>query len=152
MQMSKKKYASVHERMDALITHYKLKGYPALASFLNVPYQTLMAWKKRNSIGDYLPFLDKCIKINLDWLKTGEGNMFVAEGEPSYSVSTIHRALTPEEERLLEILKVFPDVREAMEAFIQLPPRKQKIYLGKLLEEVEKLQEDGTLTPPCVRS
>lgn len=161
--MSIKKYAKVHERLEAVINYYGLKGYPALAKFLDVPYQTVMAWKKRGSIGDYASFMDKCPGISLEWLKTGDGEMFPGGGERAstiqtvndvtkkYEVVKIHRELLPWEAELLDALKIFPDAREAMEAFLQLPPRKQKIYLGKLLEEVEKLQGEGELVPPCVR-
>lgn len=61
MQMSTKKYAFVQEFFDILITNWNLNGYKDLAQHLNIPYQTLMAWKKRNSIGDYSVFMDKGI-------------------------------------------------------------------------------------------
>jgi hypothetical protein len=87
--LSIKKYASVQDIFDELITRYGLKGYPALAGFLAVNYQTLMAWKKRGRIGDFAPFLDKCKGINLRCLETLEGELFgqqliSAESEPVY--------------------------------------------------------------------
>jgi acyl-CoA thioesterase FadM len=72
--MSTKKYASVQRIFEELISVWNLKGYTALASHIGVPYQTLMAWKKRKSIGDYAPFMDK--GISKEWLETGEGEMF----------------------------------------------------------------------------
>jgi len=46
----------------------------------------------------------------------------------------------PEDEKLLGILKSMPRAREAMEAFLALPERKQKIHLGKMLESLEEME------------
>jgi phage repressor protein C with HTH and peptisase S24 domain len=81
MQLSTKKYASVQDTFEALIKRYNLDSYSKLAEFIDVPYQTLMAWKKRNSIGDRTVFIDKCIGISLDWVRTGEGDMFAPAPE-----------------------------------------------------------------------
>jgi len=66
----------------------------------------------------------------------------IAEDQPpAYGVTAIHRVITPEEENLLKILEEVPDVREAIEAMVALPPRKRKIHLGKMLEDLEKIEE-----------
>ena len=72
--MSRKKYANAQEVLERLIKEWNLEGYPELAKHVDVPYQTLMAWKKRGKIGNYLPFINKC--ISLSWLETGEGPIF----------------------------------------------------------------------------
>lgn len=72
--MSIEKYALVQNIFDALILAWQVKGYKGLAGHIGVPYQTLMAWKKRGSIGDYASFMDK--GISKAWLETGEGEMF----------------------------------------------------------------------------
>lgn len=71
--MSIEKYAYVQKVFDTLISAWSVNGYKGLAEFIGVPYQTLMAWKKRGSIGDYAPFMDK--GISRAWLETGEGEM-----------------------------------------------------------------------------
>ena len=78
--MSTKKYAHVQFIFDELIRIWKVKGYHGLAEHINVPYQTLMAWKKRGSIGDYAPFMDK--GITRHWLDTGEIPVFVGSEIP----------------------------------------------------------------------
>lgn len=95
-------------------------------------YEHGEAWPKPHT-------LDKIIELSgrpSDWLLYGVGDNAdtVAEDHLPYHP-------TPEEENLLKILEEVPDVREAMEAMMALPPRKQKIYLGKMLEDLEKLEE-----------
>lgn len=80
--MSTKIYPDVQKIFDALVLHWHLGGYPALAEYVGVPYQTLMAWKKRKRIADYAPFMDK--GISKRWLDTLEGGMLtVKETESS---------------------------------------------------------------------
>lgn len=71
--MSTKNYAPVQEIFEKLISYWKLNSYRELAEHIHVPYQTLMAWKKRKSIGNYAPFMDK--GISKTWLETGKGEM-----------------------------------------------------------------------------
>lgn len=65
----------------------------------------------------------------------------VSEPDSSYTVASVHRKITPEEEQLLQILESEPDIRDAVKALIELPPRKRKIHLGKMFEDLEKLEE-----------
>lgn len=65
----------------------------------------------------------------------------VSEPDSGYTVAAVHRKITPEEEQLLQILESEPDIRDAVKALIELPPRKRKIHLGKMFEDLEKLEE-----------
>lgn len=137
--------------LDDLKAHYRFRTFGQLADFLGVKPNTLSSWIARNSIDADLIFR-KCEGISYEWVRTGEGSMWrseapqkVGEQQVRYEVTTVHRTVSLEIAKLLDALEVFPDVREAMEAFIALPPRKQKIYLGKLLEEVDKMREAGEL-------
>lgn len=58
--------------------------------------------------------------------------------------------IKPEEARLLEILKEAPEIYETIKVMISLPERKRKIFLGKLLEEQEQLEQmnKGALKRP----
>lgn len=129
--MSIKNYASVQKRFDVLLTHYNLKGYGALALFLGVNYQTLMAWKKRDSIGDYSAFLDKCIGISLDWLKTGEGEMFraerAAEGAYQHPDAKI--------QKIVELLEGMDD--NTKEGLLRCA-EKEKLLMELMKEKLEK--------------
>lgn len=111
-------------------------------------------FSNRKKRGTLLPLILEWAEhenVNFDTLLKGAvqivpGNHdLVRELASEYQVSAVHRTLSKEENDLLELLRAFPDAREAMMAFMQLPPRKQKIYLGKLLEEVERLEEAGEL-------
>lgn len=70
--MSTGKYANVQKVFDEIILEYGIaNGYKGLADWLGVPYQTLMAWKKRGRIGDYSHFMDK--GISKAWLQNMQG-------------------------------------------------------------------------------
>lgn len=66
---------------NALKSRYKLDSDKALADFLGVDYRTLAAWKSRGKIAKIDAFIDKCSGINVDWLKTGEGEPFKEWGK-----------------------------------------------------------------------
>ena len=63
-----------------LRNHYNLQTDKALADFLNIDYRTLSAWKTRGNIAKIDAFVDKCRGINIDWLRTGQGEMFINSG------------------------------------------------------------------------
>lgn len=96
--------------------------------------------------GDRLPTTEQLItiadkfKVSLDWLVSGiaipNNNGFeVAESQADY------RSLTLDEEYLLKVLSNHPNIKLVIEAMIQLPERKQIIQLGKMLEDLEKIEE-----------
>lgn len=118
--MSIKNVQRVQKILDALIHHYKLKGYPALAEFIGVKYHTLMAWKKRGSIGDYSPFMDKCPGINLAWLETGEGEMFrgVTQDETKAEMEVSHRGAAATGEGEAGLLPLNPEDVVVMQVYI----------------------------------
>lgn len=66
----------------------------------------------------------------------------VADPETVYGVETIHRTLSPEQEKLLQILETMPDVRLAVEGLAGLPERKVKIHVGRILEDLDKIEEE----------
>lgn len=155
--MQEKKFTRAKIVLDALRHHYGFKTYGQLAAFLEVKQNTLSSWIGRDSLDEDLIYR-KCDGINYDWLKTAKGEMWrdeqkaydaVGKVREAYggetrqkgNVIAVHPPLTPGEKELLEALREFPEVREAMEAFIRLPKRKQIIYLGKLLEEIDRLEE-----------
>lgn len=115
--MSRKKYANAQKILDALITHWKLDGYPDLARHIDVPYQTVMAWKKRGRLGNYIPFIDKGISV--DWLESGEGGPFPQPKPEVSDPGTTYR----EDPRLSEIRQLWGSIchqqRDALLAVAQ---------------------------------
>lgn len=86
----------------------------------------------------------KTKRLDLELIEKLRGALgMVAEPLTGYGISTIHQAITPGEAELLELLRESPDSRELVEAYIKLPLRKQKIFLGKLLEVVEEVEKEG---------
>ncbi|WP_051283995.1 LexA family transcriptional regulator [Desulforegula conservatrix] len=77
--MQDKNLHKVELIFDAIKKYYKLRTYRELSEFLGVKEGTLNAWKARNNIGDVDVFLTKCKGINYEWLRTGQGEMFISE-------------------------------------------------------------------------
>lgn len=86
---------------------------------------------------------EKTKKIESQWVSMVCGVLNISEDQSQpCGVAKVHRLITPEEENLLQILESEPDVRDAIKAMIALPKRKQKIYLGKMLEDLEEIEID----------
>jgi hypothetical protein len=64
---------------NALIKHTKTKDIQRLNSFLELAENTLYTWKKRNKIAKPYKILSKLPEINVEWLRTGEGPMLLAD-------------------------------------------------------------------------
>lgn len=149
--MSTKKYAFVQNIFDALIAEWSVKGYKGLSEHIGVPYQTLMAWKKRGSIGDFAPFMDK--GISKAWLETGEGNMrvqvasYTSSGSATLSGTTIAEAEThlhPNPDNMTMAQKMawmgfgMKDIRQ-MQEWLKLSEEEQDDELKKLCSQnIEK--------------
>lgn len=99
-------------------------------------YETGTAWPKPQTLAKIIELSGK----SSDWLLFGidnTGPSIVCEPPSEYMPST------PEEENLLKMIEEIPDAREVLEVILSLPSRKRKIYLGKMLEDLEKLEEES---------
>lgn len=74
--MQDKNKANVSERIDAVAKILNAKDYRALAKLLNVSEAALYSWIKRGKIGNTGKILANVPTLSLDWLETGEGEMF----------------------------------------------------------------------------
>ena len=79
--MQEKKQTIAKKVLLKLADHLKVKGIQGVADYLGEDKNKLYAWSKRGKIADTGTILDKCPYLNIEWLKTGEGNMF-KEGKP----------------------------------------------------------------------
>jgi transcriptional regulator with XRE-family HTH domain len=112
----------------------------ALAELLKTTDTTVSNYIKGSSgiPAEVYVFISELCGVSIDWLMTGKESLnYVSESQLEYALSA------REEKALHKLLEDFPEARETMEAMIALPPRKRKIYLGKMLEDLEKLEEDG---------
>lgn len=111
----------------------------ALARRLNITDASVSAYvlgDARMTEESYVVLSEMC-GVSIDWLITGKLDRLAEVNEPE----TEYKKTTPEEEDLLRILQECPDIRKAVKAMIQLPERKQIIHLGKMLEDLEKIEE-----------
>ena len=74
-----------------IASHVGVKGIRGLAIFLEVPESNLYSWISRDSIGDKSVILKKIPNARIEWLETGEGEIFTqVVGRPVQGKITIH--------------------------------------------------------------
>lgn len=129
--MSTKKYAFVTFIFDELVIHWNLRGYKDLSDYLGVKYQTLMAWKKRDSIGDLAPFMDK--GISKKWLETGHGEM--VEQVPLNTVDEFYL-------RLKKRPELYRAVRDLVNEYEEASDTKKVGALRSVAETTDELREN----------
>lgn len=69
---------SILKIIERIKEAYNLNNNTKLAYFLGIKPNTIASWKKKNSI-DYELIINKCDKINFNWLFSGQGPMFIDE-------------------------------------------------------------------------
>jgi hypothetical protein len=76
IQMQDKKYSKVKYILLELAAHVKVKGVTGLAEYLEVPKNNLYSWIQREKIADIAAIIKKIPNARIEWLETGEGDMF----------------------------------------------------------------------------
>lgn len=111
--MQDNNYPDVKKRLICVANYLKVKGIRGLASELGEKESRLYAWIRNESIVDTGAILTKCPNINIEWLKTGKGEMFgdttdnptVSEpAPPIYDSNTIDQELNKEMQRYFSAL------------------------------------------------
>ncbi len=65
----------------------------AVAEFLGIQPTTLDNWRVRNAIADWDVIFNHCKGVNLNWLITGEGDMFYAPDQNAQKLADIQEIL-----------------------------------------------------------
>lgn len=110
--MQEKKQAKTKKILLQLAEYLKVKGIQGVASHLGENPNKLYAWVKNGNIGDTGAILGKHPEIRKEWLESGEGDMLVKEQSPAYSVKEVHRALRPDQEKLLHMAEEHDELVE----------------------------------------
>lgn len=76
--------------LDRIKSFYGLKGNADLARFLGVAPNTITNWYGRKTF-DIDVIYTKCVNININWLLTGEGNMYRAESEKEEKLPSVNQ-------------------------------------------------------------
>lgn len=88
----------------------------------------------------FLKLVCKAFYINEHWLDTGEGEMFTqssSNGDPAANHgTTVHRTLTPDQERALQLLDRDPDGYKLLERYMLLDDESEKMIIRG---EIEKM-------------
>ncbi len=131
------------EIMDRLKLFFNVNSDRKVAEKLGINYNTIKTWSNRGKIP-----LEKILSrlqnetINIDWLLTGRGEMFLKEaaqninnqdgiviansspinGNITISTNTHNKKVTQKEDELLE-------------AYRKLPPKRQQYYYHKILSD-----------------
>lgn len=123
--MSREKLHNAKIILNRIKNAYNLKIDTQLSNFLGVKQSTISTWKARNSLNWELIF-SKCENINLNWLLTGDGEMFLRE------LGEINKRQKPTENN--EKAKLIAEI-------------------ARLKEELKKMEQDlqeDTSSPPLI--
>ena len=77
---------SIHERLKRIRTEKSIT-LEELSKIIDVPLRTIASYEKdqRTPSAKYLAKLYECLQVNINWLISGKGTMFLTENEcPSY--------------------------------------------------------------------
>jgi hypothetical protein len=99
--MQEKKYSKTKKILLDLATYANVKNIQGLARYTGIKDSTLYTWIDRDKISDVKDLLKIFPNLNLNWLETGEGEMFT--GAPGVLPSD---ELSPEKKYLLDALRV----------------------------------------------
>lgn len=130
--MQDKNHAKVKKILLALSSHVGVKGIRGLAAYLEVPESNLYSWINRNSIGDTGAILKKIPNARIEFLETGEGEMFKdgkGEGEGPY------RHPDPTIQKIVELLEGMDDNTKKD---VCLSVQKEKLLRELLNEKLAK--------------
>lgn len=75
--MQDKNISKTKKILLALALYVKVKGIRGLAKYLDINESSLYTWINRDSIGDTGAIAKKIPNVRIEWLETGEGEMFV---------------------------------------------------------------------------
>lgn len=134
--------------LSKIKSYYNLKTYGQLAKFLGVSDGALYSWKARGTIGDYAPILSKCEGISLDWLKTGEGEMFKKTVTAEFTIPLEHRAVgsdKDEDEREMAVKRLLK--REEEMDLTDTEFYEFMASISRVLDNLEKQRKGGKLSP-----
>lgn len=134
-------------KKERLKKYWQSKGYKsakAFASALGISDSHISEIDQRSDSRKLLLAIRSIPEFNdldLIWLETGEGEMLKqpqssADPREQYGVTALHRTLTPEQERALQILDSAPEARRLLERFMLLDDEGERAII---MGEVEKL-------------
>lgn len=129
--------SEVNAVLDRLKQVYVVDKDSELAKSLEITPQTLSTWKAR----DKVPY-SICVQISkernltLDWLLTGEGQMYKNAPPPEQQL----QALTPKERALLELFKELND-KDQREIYQDAEQKKHMSDLERELKELKSIVE-----------
>ena len=147
---SKMDRKSVGQRLKFLRTQFLKLSQKELASILNVKQNTLSNWERGENEMDYeaMQTLSKTFNVNLNWLLTGEGEMFIKREHkiPTEKASIVPElanflALLPEEQQkqLASIFKEFLKTSSAMPSGHISPHSEEKQTESDRISEQEEV-------------
>jgi len=150
--MQEKKLLIAKKVLQSIKDYYEKRTWGELAVFLGVPEGTLGSWRSRGGMDEDV-IIAKCNGINIAWLKTGEGPMFI-NGDRNRLLNPELRAgliaepqtdYSPEIKDLLEIMKRNPKAFTAVSLLLpgmdQSSPEEQNELLKVIIGSLGKLEE-----------
>ncbi|APF20349.1 Bacteriophage CI repressor helix-turn-helix domain-containing protein [Caldithrix abyssi DSM 13497] len=135
--MSRKKLQNANIILGRLKKAYNLKKDIELANFLGVKQSTLATWKLRNTI-DYDLIIAKCNDINLNWLLTGQGSMFLQPSPPP-TVNEHAQAYQAKEQEIERLKQEITNLKAELKKMDQ-EEEKDTAHLQALQAKIRELE------------
>jgi len=129
--MSRKKTSNVRNIFSRLKEYYNLPSDKALSEFLEVSYDILMQWKRRNSLPRYDVFLLKCPGINTDFLDTGEGEIFGKPLDDNNKTAIAQPIDDPIVQVMFDLIKGFAEGQTIAEKLDMLDRVREIVFMAK---------------------
>ena len=81
-------------------------------------------------------------KLDLEVIEKLQKALGVAEEPQPYGVTSMHRALTPDEEKLLKMMEVVPGAKFILMGLMDLDEKTRTIEVGEMLKNLDKLKSE----------
>jgi transcriptional regulator with XRE-family HTH domain len=126
-----------------LVVLRKLKGFNqgSFAEMLNVSKPTLVRYENnsRQPNSDMLSKLIILYSVNINWLLTGKGEMFIEDKDKPTPTPTTDQTkpIPPEYQEMIELMDRIPDLKK----IIELEYKKAKIYLKPQINKPKPKEE-----------
>ncbi|EHO41107.1 CI repressor [Caldithrix abyssi DSM 13497] len=131
---------NVSEILERLKIAYNIKNDSRLADFLGVTRSTISTWKSRNSI-DYDLVFAKCKNLNINWLLTGQGSMFL-EPSPAGAVNDHTQEYQAKEQEIARLKKEIANLKEELKK-IDKEDAADTLRLQALKNRIKELETEN---------
>lgn len=130
--------------LDRIKKAYGFKTDAQLADFLGIKSTHLAVWRARDSINLDL-IITKCSDLNLNWLLTGQGSMFLNEQSESNAIQVNNKAeeYAAKERQLAELRQEIEHLKAELKK-MDTTDEKDAARMAALKEHIRELELENS--------